>query len=582
MEIRTAAVKFLLLEKSERWSFNYWARNKSHQSRVPYPPYPDDLDDTFAALAALMRHDQSLIDARAFSAIAKILIVREVREGGPYRTWLVADDTAPAWQDLDIVVNSTIGYALSLIGVHLPKLESFISEAVRQNRLVSPYYPGILHVGYFLSRFYSKNGTRENADARAKLADIIIDRLQDDDTGSITALEHAMGISSLINLEHTDQVPRMADLLVKRLDREGFCSYAFCIDPTRDGRRCYAGASALTAAFCAEALARYSALAFPATIDDHVRSLARIACRPIGMELREAATAQIEKMTDKKITALPYELRDALYKQGSIVPLDIVEQLSLANLYGWMAYEIYDDALDGDGGHASIPCGNFFLRSLTEIYAGLATHAPEIKKLFADTMDRVDNANAWEQKYCRLEVHDTPLCELPDFGDYRTLADRSIGHAMGPLAELLFAGYGTDSEEYKNCESFFRHYLIARQLHDDAHDWVDDLLHRRVNSVAALVLTRFKEKYSEDGTTPNAAIAIILPQLRKIFWEGIIDEAVNTIISHIAQARRTRQKSSLLDRVDFMESELRKLESGAQHAIKERNEALVFLSDYMA
>ena len=590
MDIRKAAARFLFSEKTEQWSFNYWTRRRAESAEVPYPPYPDDLDDTFAAIAALARHDSAAIDGHALSAIARMLTYREVQAGGPYRTWLVTDAVPRAWQDVDLVVNSTIGHSLSLIGVHLPNLERFISDAVRYDRLASPYYPGIFHVGYFLSRFYKNNAAEGNADVRAKLADIITSRFQKDDRTTITTLEHSMAISALIDLGCADRVASMVTLLADRVESEGFLPYAFCIDPARDGERCYAGASALTAAFCAEALARYSALAgtiahdghtLP-TIHDHIRSIARTACRSIGQELRDSAITQIKKTTDERITALAYEFRDILYRSGRIVPPDVTEQLSLANLYGWMAYEIYDDALDGEDGAALIPCANFFLRSLTDVYQTLAARAPEIAPLFTNTMNCVDNANAWEQKYCRVDVGSTFPRKLPDFGDYCTLADRSIGHAMGPLAALLLAGYAADSEEYKNCESFFRHYLIARQLHDDAHDWTDDLLHGRVNSVGALVLHRFKERYLVDPPALSPTIAAILPRLRKIFWEEIIDETTGAITSHITEARRTRQRSSLLDQIDFLESELRKLQFGARRAVKERNEVLVFLGDYMA
>ena len=575
-DIREAGIQFLLSQKSERWSFNYWARDA--QERITLP-YPDDLDDTFAALAAIARHNGALINGHALSAIAKMLTGREIQEGGPYRTWLVADDTSTAWQDVDPVVNSTIGYFLSLVGVRLPQLKKFLEDVVRNGQLISPYYPGIFPAVYFLSRFYKNRGDAGMATAtRATLADIIIEQLHCD---GITTLERAMAISSLIHLGHMESFALGAatDQLITRVEREGFLPYAFCIDPARDSKRCYAGASALTAAFCAEALAlaqlhcaisdnadgTNSAATTPTpTIHDHIRGLARTACRSLGPDLRAMALAQIEKISDEKITTLAYEFYEALYKKGIFVPSNVIEPLSLANFFGWMAYDIYDDALDGEDGAALIPCANFFLRALTEIYHSLDARAAGIVRLFKDTMNRIDNANAWEQRHCRL-----PPSPLPSFGDYQTLADRSIGHAMGPLAILLLAGYDADREEYKNVESFFCHYLIARQLHDDAHDWAEDLLRDRVNSIGAIALNGFKEKYS----------AAAIPQLKKIFWEETIDVAACMIIAHVDAARRARESSPLSD-TDFMESALQRLAAGARRAITERDEALAFLKDY--
>ena len=199
----------------------------------------------------------------------------------------------------------------------------------------------------------------------------------------------------------------------------------------------------------------------------------------------------------------------------------------------------------------------------------------------------MDDSNAWEQNHCRIAINNampkdsTALQALPSFGDYQILADRSIGHAMGPLAELLYAGYAPSSKEYKNAEFFLRYYLIARQLHDDAHDWAKDLLHGRVNSIGVLVLQRFQKKHSNDrGDGSMAPATDIIPELRKIFWEEIIDDAVRMIDAHIAAARRARERSAILTDTDFMESALRTLASGARRAVKERDKALIFLEDY--
>ncbi len=584
----------MLREKSEKWSFNYWTRRAGERhdaAESSYPAYPDDLDDTFAALVALARHDVAIIDGHAIAAIAKMLTAREVDIGGPYRTWLVADAAAAKWQDVDLVVNSTIGYFLSLIGVQLPRLKYFMDDAIRTNQLSSPYYPGIFHVGYFLSRCYENYDDDNKADVRDIVANIIVTRLRNDYAQNMTSLEYAMAISSLVNLGHTEWIdPAMVDTFADRIVQEGFLPYAFCIDPAREGKRCYAGASALTAAFCAQALNKYSAcnvfsikeigvLAETPTDDDHIRALARALCHTLRPDLHTIALASLEKTTDKKITALAYEFREILYRKGMIIPLEIIEQLSLANLYGWIAYDIYDDALDGDGEYASsLPCANLFLRALSKIYVGLDARIAGAQALFDRTMNLVDNANVWEQQYCRITIRDEAPRPLPQFDDYQTLADRSIGHAMGPLAELLYAGYAIDSEEYINVEQFFRHYLIARQLHDDAHDWAEDLMNGRINSVGAYILQNFREKNIHKHSTQK--IIEVISNLKKIFWEKVIDDTVILIQSHIIAARCARECSHVLADTDFMESTLRALEAAAHRAIKERDKTLVFLEDY--
>jgi hypothetical protein len=119
--IRVKAATFLLAEKNEGWSFNYWARTSVERETMPYP---DDLDDTFSALAALAHYDASIMNGAALAAVVNILTRAETKEGGPYRTWLVAAAEEP-WADVDVAINSTVGYFLSRIGVHLPNVEKF-------------------------------------------------------------------------------------------------------------------------------------------------------------------------------------------------------------------------------------------------------------------------------------------------------------------------------------------------------------------------------------------------------------------------------------------------------------------------
>src|SRR5258708_25817468 len=49
-QVKKKASEFLLLQKSEQWSWNYWSKFSKEFTTMPYP---DDLDDTFCALNAL-------------------------------------------------------------------------------------------------------------------------------------------------------------------------------------------------------------------------------------------------------------------------------------------------------------------------------------------------------------------------------------------------------------------------------------------------------------------------------------------------------------------------------------------------
>jgi hypothetical protein len=588
--IRSQAALFLLGEKDKNWSFNYWVQ---HANERKIMPYPNDLDDTFGALAALIRYNHAIVDGEATAAIATMLTSAETKEGGPYRTWLVQTPNGP-WADVDIVVNSTVGYFLSLMGIRLPNIESFVDEMVIRGAAASPYYPNVAPVLYFISRFY-KNRSVKNAEATQMAIKAICDFRTSRNT-YMTPVENAMTITSLINLNAKEKITGLGiEEILRVVAREGWKPYAFCIDPVREGKTSYAGASALTAALCTETLVLYKNAMEDKRLksDDndkaaksdatHKKVIARVKNRvyraEMPSELRSIVIQEIDATTDAKITTLAYEFRDALGARGKAINPKITDHLALGNLYGWIAYDVYDNILDGEGNPLLLPAAHFFLRSLSHIYETENTATPGCANLFSTIMDTIDNANTWEQKYCRLPCNEKEYlpAKLPPFDDYRNLADRSIGHAMGPLAELLAIGYAANTEEFQTVLALFRRYLIARQLHDDAHDWADDLLRGHVNSVSALVIKAFQNKYKDQE---RSRIVDTLPALREIFWKETITAVVALVHKNISAARDARKKSTLIGGTDFLEDALTSLEASAKRTLAERDDTLLFLAHY--
>lgn len=244
--MRTSAAEFLLRQKSCNWSFNYWLR-KSEEAKMM--PYPDDLDDTFVALTALHGYDPSIINGIVLAGVTKVLTATEIAPGGPYRTWLVSPDAGAEWLDVDIVVNANLAHFLSLFKVVLPNLKQFIDERLRMGNIRSPYYPNLIQPIYFISRFYHGG---EVALLTKQTMEIL--------TAQGNMLEMAMGISSLINLGCGEKISETwIEAIITEIETVKLEPYAFCIDPSRDGKIHYGGSPALTAAFCAEALSRYAA-----------------------------------------------------------------------------------------------------------------------------------------------------------------------------------------------------------------------------------------------------------------------------------------------------------------------------------
>ncbi len=529
-DIRAAAAGFLLSQRSVHWSFNYWARDEAVRMTKPYP---DDLDDTFVALTALHGYDPSLIDGTALAHVAKLLTATEVAPGGPYRTWLVAADAlsraaADEWRDVDLVVNANIGSFLVRLGIILPNLDRFVRDrAADRESLCSPYYPGPMQVEYFVARYLGN------------LPEWFAGWLGGRRAGNI--------------YDHP---------------------YPFCIDPSRDGKTCYASAAALDAALYAEALAtlaennKQQSFISSETSLDRIKATARVHSGRLAEPLRGIVMREIDATQTEEIVTVPFAMHVALGKPAA-VSSRLLDDLALANLYGWMAYTIYDDVLDGDKDEQAtrlrLSAANFFLRELTAYYVRLESDIPGIGEYFSLLLDGIDSANAEEQL---LRAGEIPI---------ERLAERSLGHALPAIAVLLVAGV-TKNMAYETGEavqltiSFFRNYLIARQLHDDAHDWSDDLAHGRLNSAGARLMAMQPTGASND-----------LGGLRKFFWREAIPVIVDDIKKYLNKARAdlaALSKMGAIIQPAAFEEWLSRLEAAAERATIERDEVDKFVTAF--
>ena len=125
--------------------------------------------------------------------------------------------------------------------------------------------------------------------------------------------------------------------------------------------------------------------------------------------------------------------------------------------------------------------------------------------------------------------------------------------------------------------SFFHHYLIARQLHDDAHDWYDDLSRGFVNSVAAKI---FKNKNQSLNREPLSTQKDLL---YSIFWNEVALEVVDSINHHIALAEtslKSLEKLKIIASTIYLQSLLDPLKKSARDTLSERSQMLDFLEAY--
>ncbi len=583
--VRKKAARFLLFEKGKFWSFNYWQRNSAEAKLMPYP---DDLDDTACALAALADFNPKLITGKALSNVVKILTAAETKPGGPYKTWLTDGKAKKVWQDVDLAVNANIAHFLSMQKTELPNLTGLFDNAIKANKFESSYYPDIFPVVYFISRNYKGcQNKRLSSYLRSR-------RLPNFSWGN--PLNTALAVSSLVNLgfHKSHELEKSIGYLLDNFNGKSWQTNAFCLDPARKGRAHFAGSPALTTAFCLEAMHKYLFLQKQShrqavtgrvfspqegILYRKVVSLAKNRFSALSPEVKNSALQIFEqtiaKDTDRQIILLPFWFRQAMGENGKPVTDEQIADLGLANLYGWIAYSIYDDFFDGEGKIELLPAANISLREVTTFYSQLLGHNKDNYKIVQRILDNIEAANAWESRHCRGEAANGRLVvpkHLPDFKNLRQLADKSLGHALGPIAILILLNFKHNSRQIKNLISFFTHYLIARQLNDDAHDWLEDLRAGRINSIGVEVLANFDKKTFNFQRDER--------KLQKLFWNEVLPHVAQNIFKHTKLARLALAHIGIIEKPDSLLNLLNRPEAAARQALEEAKKMRDFLSSY--
>ncbi|HOX10692.1 MAG TPA: terpene cyclase/mutase family protein [Candidatus Moranbacteria bacterium] len=587
-KVKSKSAKFLLSQKSDFWSWNYWKRNSPESKDAPYP---DDLDDTCCAMVALIKHDPKSISIKAVSKVVNLLTFCESKEGGPYYSWLTPPDADKGWKDIDLAVNSNIAFFLSLQEVTLKSLIALTEKAIDSGEYASPYYHSQYSVIYFISRWY-----------KGKKKDKIISyllkkRLENDSWGN--PLETALAVSALINFGYEkEKLEKSIGYILKNQIEGEWRACPLIIELVKNKQKHYSGSAELTTAFCLEALGKFSAKdklienKRKAGIDDKPKKIHRKIINftdrrfsNFNPELNEKFLAVRKKILKgdraNQITLLPYYFQKSL-KNNKAVNENILVELGAASLYGWMAYTIYDDFFDGEGNRELLSLANICLRELTSIYGDNFAKNEKFLQFFKNTMDRIDSANAWETSNCRAKIsgsHVTIPNQLPDFGKLERLADRSIGHALGPVAVLYLRIGNVESSEIKKLMAFFENYIIARQLNDDAHDWEDDLKKGQLSPTVVAVLKKHSRRRG-NKSTKELDLKKEIKELQKIFWYEVIQEMCDKTLFHVKKARKHLLDITVMENKTAFEGMLASVENSAKEALAEQKEMLEFLEEY--
>lgn len=526
--LRINASKYLMKHKGPGWTWNYWERGSTAR------PYPDDWDDTACAIAGLVGHNSELLSASDQALLAKSLIACETQPGGPYATWLMPGEQE-IWRDIDPAVNANIGYMLTKLGVRSPSLEQYISDCLSQEHLKSPYYVGRVPVLYFMARWYK-------GPQQVKLSEFVLGGL----SNKQTPLERAMLISAACNLGCADQIEKTQIQKLLRMQRDGaWPANSLYYEPPHNGEQHYAGSAELTTAFALEALTLWQKAQSTQTL---------LAEQPTSLK------GLHQQLLLRNENPEVISIANIICNAGAWrLPNSKLRLLNRASRNGWLAYDLYDDFIDREGDSLHLPIANFALRQSLRYFKQAIDQAD-----FHDLVDRVfqevDAANLWEVQHTRDPQR------LPSYGHFSKLAQRSWGHILAPTAVLVLAGFTVDSPEVQRLHNFFRHYLIAKQFCDDAHDWLEDLQANRITPVVGILLASCSEQ--DDASR------------QRHFWNYTINEVNQIIRDQLNKAQTVLDSCDFLVHKRDMQQWLDQLESVCLQAEAGREAALQFITTF--
>jgi hypothetical protein len=540
-QIIKPAVKFLKKQAGPLGSWNYWRRESAWSANYPYP---DDLDDTALALLALGIHEPSFVSGERLAQLAKLLISNEIRPGGPYRTWLVQPQLYKTWGDVDVAVNANIGGLLEQHAVKMPVLENFMTEKLAAGELGSRYYVGHTPSLYFLSRWYRGAQT-------AYFKQLIRDELRESHNTNGLSLALLLTAGCRLGLA-TPGLRLSQQRLVKYCKNGCWPAEALYADPVIDNIQHYAGSATLTTAFALEALLEFANYSHPAPrqtaktprVGTAKQALAQARSLPDGLrkDYRQAVIAISRHDDQQQINAMANLTAEA-YDQ--IPSSAILGQLNLGSLNGWIAYSVYDDFFDEESRPATLAVANYAHRQAILSYDAALGDDHAFQKLVNQTFNIMDNANRWEVLNARGHLTGKQLkYKLPAYDQYGKLAERSWGHMLAAVGTLVILGYDMDSQPVRQLQIFFHHFLIARQLNDDAHDWQADLQRGHLSAAVCLLLGDYKPAGPIELDTEITA-------LQQHFWQVSIIKIDRLISKHLSLARRALTKSGMIKPVVF-------------------------------
>lgn len=563
--------EILIKEKSLNWSFNYWLKDSNKRKSEPYP---DDLDDTFCALSALTRFDKKIIRGKDLAKIINLLLICEENEGGPYRTWIVPKEKSKKWDDIDIAVNSNTAYFLKLQKVKLKNLNNFIENAIENNKIYSPYYNGELPVLYFISRFY-----------KGRFKTVLKQKLTNYLNSKSSSLTLALAISSLVRLGYRIK-PELTQILISKQSKEGaWPASDFYYYKEKGQSNNFIGSESISTSFVLEALSLINKSEVKNKTDkeishfqDSIKTMVQEKFKHYPTQLRDEIDLLINKVIKKDKNGIasltPFWIYQSLpIKKKRIINKELLVRLGQDSLLGWCSFMLYDQIIDENNKSKLLPLANILCREMEIDFLGLPIDKHTgFFDLYKKIMQEMELCNWSELQELRFNWDKKKLMLRKFNFDY--LAKRSMGYALSSIAIFCHLGLNINSEEVQKLINYFKYFIIAKQMNDDAHDWLEDLKMCHINSANYYIIKKY------NGNLDKLKIAMANSELiKKEFWETVIPNFCLKTIEYSDKAKESLLSIKMI-RKKYLLKLNQKNNAIAKMALSERNQTLEFINHY--
>jgi hypothetical protein len=205
--------------------------------------------------------------------------------------------------------------------------------------------------------------------------------------------------------------------------------------------------------------------------------------------LRTILASALEPMRERAFVRLMALLPAYLADLAPVAP-ETARRLGLANFYTGWYYHAQDDLLDGQATADTWLVGHLVFAQAIETYRTLDLIHTPVWPEFQHLGHRSANAYAQElhQRFAGLDALSAE--QLAAFSlDF--ILERVAPLFFNPLAQLYLAGIPAHAERAQDLLEALRCWAAARQVGDDASDWLDDLKAGQLNYVAARLIERW-------------------------------------------------------------------------------------------